>query len=314
MSIDLSIRQLRVVVAVADAGGYTAAARDLHLAQSSLSRAVLDVERRVGVQLFERTTRQVRPTPDGAEFLAIARRLLGEFDAALNHFHGYLAGTRGSVSVAALPSLAASMLPPALAAFRRDRPDVSITVHDGLSAEVLDHVRSGVVDMAVTVAHTVPRALRAEPVAVDAFVCVFPPEHRFARRERVRWRDLRGEPFVAFDHNTSIRSSVERALTEQGVELGPVTEARNVGAVAGLTAAGLGVSMVPALVLPMMGFAGLRSRPAAEPAVERDIRLVHDPRRPLSRTARALMTLLGQAAAQGLGLPDGARWVPTRPG
>lgn len=309
MSIDLGIRHLRVVVAVADEGGYTAAARRLRIAQSSLSRTVLDVERRVGVPLFERTTRLVRPTPDGEQFLAIARRLLIEFDAALNHFQGYLAGTRGSVSIAALPSLAASMLPEVLSVFRRGRAQITVAVRDGLSEAVLADVAAGVADMAVTVAPSVPRSLRARRIAADRFVCVFPPGHRFDDAKQLRWADLDGEPFVAFDKVTSIRPYVDKTLAEQSIELGPVTEARNIGSVAGLTAAGLGVSVVPALVVPMMGFAKLHRRIVTNPVVERDICLVHDPQRPLSRTAHGLMTTLVQAGTQGLRLPQGARWT-----
>lgn len=309
MSIDLGIRHLRVVVAVADEGGYTAAARRLRIAQSSLSRTVLEVERRVGVPLFERTTRLVRPTPDGEQFLAIARRLLTEFDAALNHFHGYLAGTRGSVSIAALPSLAASMLPEVLSAFRGGRPQITVTVRDGLSEQVLGDVSTGSADMAVTVAPTVPRSLRSQRIAADRFVCVFPPGHRFDESKQLRWTDLAGEPFVAFDQVTSIRPYVDKTLDEHDIELGPITQARNIGAVAGLTAAGLGVSVVPALVVPMMGFAKLHRRLVTGPVVERDICLVHDPQRPMSRIAQGLMTTLIEAGTQGLRLPQGARWT-----
>ncbi|MFD7512460.1 LysR family transcriptional regulator [Streptomyces sp. NPDC059853] len=312
MGIDLSVRQLRAIVAVADAGGYSRAARTLHIAQSSLSRTVLEVERRVGVPLFERTTRHVALTPDGEQFLTVARRVLAEFDAGLNHFQGYLDGTRGSVSVAALPSLAAGMLPPVLSAFRGDRPDLTVTLRDGLSNEVLGHVASGAVDLAVTVAPEIPPELHGHRIAADGFVCVFPPGHPFARRRRLTWHDLAGQPFVAFDRHTSIRGYVDRTLREGGVEVGPVTEARTIATVAGLVAAGLGVSATPALTLPLMHFAGLRHRTLERPRVERDIHLVHDPRRPLSRTARALMAALRQAGsgAGGVSLPAGARWTP----
>lgn len=309
MGIDIGIRHLRAVAAVADAGGYTGAARKLHVAQSSVSRTVLEVEQRLGVRLFERTTRRVHPTVDGEQFLTIARRLLAEFDTAMNHFEGYLSGTRGSVSIAALPSLAATMLPHVLAKFRTARPDVAVTVLDGLSQDVLDHVARGSADMAVTVAATVPPTLHARPIAVDRFVCVFPPGHRFAEHSELAWNDLDGEEFVAFDPTSSIRAYVDRILSRHGVRLGSVTQARNVGAVAGLTASGLGVSAVPGLVLPMMTFAEINSRPLVEPVVERDICLVHDPTRPLSRTALALMELLANARSQRLRLPAGARWV-----
>src|SRR5690606_30993350 len=309
MGIDIGIRHLRAVAAVADAGGYTGAARKLHVAQSSVSRTALEAEQRLGLRPCERTTRRVHPTVDGEQFLTIARRLLAEFDTAMNHFEGYLSGTRGSVSIAALPSLAATMLPHVLAKFRAARPDVAVTVLDGLSQDVLDHVARGSADMAVTVAATVPPTLHARPIAVDRFVCVFPPGHRFAEHSEITWNDLDGEEFVAFDPTSSIRAYVDRILSRHSVRLGSVTQARNVGAVAGLTASGLGVSAVPGLVLPMMTFAEINSRPLVEPVVERDICLVHDPTRPLSRTALALMELLANARSQRLRLPAGARWV-----
>lgn len=309
VGIDIDIRHLRVTVTVADFRSYTAAARELRVAQSSVSRTVLDVERRLGVTLFDRTTRTVRPTVDGEQFLTIARRLLTEFDTALQHFDGYLAGTRGSVSVAALPSLAATMLPAVVSAFRENRSRVAVSIRDGLSREVLDHVTAGTVDMAVTVAATVPPGLHAVHVATDRFACVFPHGHRFAERDALAWPDLVREPFVTFDPTSSIRTYVDRTLSAHGIRLGPVTEARNIGAVAGLVAAGLGVSAVPALVLPMMGFAAVETRPLAGPVVERDIYLIHDPARPLSRPARALMDLLSSARSQQLTLPDGARWA-----
>ena len=310
MSIDLSLRHLRVVVAVADAGGYTPAARDLHVAQSSLSRTVQEVEQRIGVPIFERTTRRVRPTLEGAEFLAMARRLVTEFDTALNHFEGYLAGTRGEVSVAALPSLAGSMLPPVLAAFRGAHPEVAVSVKDGFSEEVLDLVVRGEVDLAVSVAEHVPAILDVRHIAVDAFAAVLPSGHPLAAAEEIRWSDLEGQPFVAFERISSIRSYVDRVLADTATRVGALTEARNIGAVAGLVAAGLGVSAAPSLVLPMMMFADVAIRPLAAPVVERDICLIHDPRRPMSRAARALMQLLASAGEREIALPPGVRWVP----
>jgi DNA-binding transcriptional LysR family regulator len=310
MGIDLTLRHLRVVVAVADAGGYTAAARELRVAQSSLSRTVQEVEHRIGVPLFDRTTRSVHPTVDGAEFLATARRLITEFDTALNHFEGYLAGTRGSVSVAALPSLAASMLPAVLAAYRRDHPEVAVSVHDGFSEEVLDLVATGAVDLAATVSTAVPASLAVRHVAADRFMCVMPVGHRLAGADEITWAELAGEPFVAFERISSIRSYVDGVLVRRGIRTGLVTEARNVVAVAGLVASGLGISAVPGLVLPMMAFVDVVARPLVDPVVERDICLVHDPRRPLSPAARGLMRLLAGAGEQAFTLPAGVRWVP----
>src|SRR5690606_31817708 len=147
-------------------------------------------------------------------------RLLAEFDTAMNHFEGYLSGTRGSVSIAALPSLAATMLPHVLAKFRAARPDVAVTVLDGLSQDVLGHVVRGGAVMAATGAATAPPRLSARPFAVDRFVCVCPPGHRFAEHGELAWNDLDGEEFVAFDPTSSSSAYVGWTLSRHGVRLG----------------------------------------------------------------------------------------------
>lgn len=312
MSIDVGIRHLRAVVAVADEAGYSAAAARLHVAQSSLSRTVQDVERRVGVRLFERTTRSVVPTREGAEFCVLAREVLAAHDRALAHFAGFLRGERGSVAVAVLPSLAASLLPPVLAAYRASHPEVAVEVRDGLSAEVTALVASGAVDLAITVADEVPSSLEATTIAEDDYSLLVPRGHELAARDGVAWADLAGRAFVAFDRASSIRAFTDRTLADAGVVLGPVTEARNVGSVAGLVGAGLGVSVVPALVLPMTSFAEVVAVPLHGPAGRRDVRLLRDPRRPVAPAVAHLVTLLHGAAERGLQLPEGARW--SRPG
>ncbi|QBR93787.1 LysR family transcriptional regulator [Nocardioides euryhalodurans] len=309
MSINIGVRHLRAVVAVADAGGYTAAAGQLRVAQSSLSRTVLEAERRLGVQLFERTTRRVAPTADGVELVRAARRLLAEFDATLANFEGYLSGERGTIVVAALPSVAATLLPAALAAFRGPRPEVSVSVRDGLSGEVLEMVRTGAVDLALTVASQDTEDLLVRRVATDTFACVFPEGHQLAEQDTVRWADLAGRPFVSFDTTSSIRDHADRTLRERGVSVGPQTEARNIAAVAGLTAAGLGVTAAPGLVLPLMQFAGLLSRPLVDPVVRRDICVVQHPERPVSRTAGELVQLLLHASDREVELPDLVSWA-----
>ena len=128
MRTDLTLQQLRAVVAVHDAGSFTGAALELLVAQSSLSRTVAEVEKRVGAALFERTTRRLEPTPVGREFVAAARRAVAGVEAELRHVEGYLAGLRGRVRIATVPSLAAILLPGVVSAFRRTHPEVELSI------------------------------------------------------------------------------------------------------------------------------------------------------------------------------------------
>ncbi|MEO5664438.1 MAG: LysR substrate-binding domain-containing protein [Nocardioides sp.] len=213
---------------------------------------------------------------------------------------------RGSVVVAVLPSLAATMLPSVLRAYRTRHPEVSVGVRDGLSGHVLDLVRSGAVDLALTVVDAVPDYLVATPVARDRFSCLLAPSHPWCGRQEVSWAELADEPFVAFDHSSSVRSLTDQVLAERGVRLGPTTEASNIGAVAGLVAADLGVSAAPGFVLPLMAFGGLATLDLVDPVVEREICLLHDPRRPTTPDARALVEMLRSAADYDIVLPPGA--------
>ncbi len=308
MSIDLGLAHLRAVIAVADARSFTTAAAQLQVAQSSLSRTVADAERRLRVRLFLRTTRSVELTTEGREVVAVARHMLDQFDSGLRHVAGFLDGSRGALTIAALPALAATLLPGLLSSYRSRHPQVTIRVLDLLSEEILRQVRTGWVDLAVTGAPPPDPDLFVRPVAADSFFCSASPGHPFAQRQRLTWSDLDGESFIAFDPaTTSVRTVVDRALLEAGVGLGPVLEARTVGAVAGLTAAGLGVTIVPGFVLPMIEFAGLRHM-LLEPVVQRRICIVRHRRRPPSPAVTAFLETVEAAAAGGGPLPLGASW------
>lgn len=305
--VDLTIQHLRNVVAVADQGSFTTAGQALGLAQSSLSRTVADVERRVGVRLFERTTRSVAPTPEGVEFVRLARHVVETFDSGMQHFRGFVDGSRGTVRVATLPSLAATLLPALLSRYREERPSVQLSISDGLLGQVAAQVRSGEVDLAISVQAS-HQGLEFWPIVEDSFYLVCPPGHRLAGPGDVPWSALDREAFIRFDASSSVRIHADRGLDEAGVGLGDVTEARNISAVGGLVAAGLGVSAVPGLVLPLLEFASLTHRRLTDPVVSRTIGILTDPRRPLAPAVRDFVTVARQARRTGLALPPGVSW------
>jgi DNA-binding transcriptional LysR family regulator len=220
------------------------------------------------------------------------------------------------VRIATLPSLAAILLPGVVSAFRREHPDVEMSIEDALSDEVLQRVRGGLVDLAVTVVSAAPDPLTdltVTPVATDRFCCVVPPAHRFAGRDVLSWRELTGEAFIAFDRTTSIRQHVDASLAAAGVVPRQVVAARNIAAVAGLVAADLGVSVVPGLVLPLMGFAGVRHVVLDEPAAHRTMAVVRAAARPLSPIAAAFIAALTDPARARPVLPEQADWLDPHP-
>jgi DNA-binding transcriptional LysR family regulator len=301
--LDLGIHHLRTLVAVADAGGFTAAAAQLGTTQSAVSRVVAEAERRLRTPVFVRTTRRVRPSEQGRALLPLVRRLVDDLDAGLHHLEGYLAGTRGAVTVAALPSVAAILLPPVIASHRAQYPDVEVRVVDGLADTVVGLLARGEVDLAVTVAAAAPAGARSVVTTLgrDRFVLAAHPDHPLVEQSSVPWSALDGESLVVFGPRSSIRGPVHRALHDAGAVPAVVHEAQNVAAVAGMVGAGLGVTVVPGLVLPLVAFAGLRSVPLT-PTVERRLLLHRDPARPVAPAVAAFAATL--ASAPGVLLAD----------
>src|SRR5690349_11230755 len=124
MNIDL--RLLKVFIQIVDAGGFTAAARLSGSSQPVLSRAVRQLEQELGQRVFDRDTRNLALTVVGEELRAVAHRLLADFDHSLGRLADLAEGKRGTVTVAAIPTLAASLVPNAIASFIQTHADVSI--------------------------------------------------------------------------------------------------------------------------------------------------------------------------------------------
>ena len=128
------------------------AAAQLHLSQSALSTQVQRIEDALGVRLFDRTTRTVRLTAAGEVFMQQAANLQAAFRDAVAAVSGIVNAEQGQVSVAALPSVAARLLPRVLMAYRQAHPLVALKLHDTLSGPAFDLVRAGEVDFALTAA------------------------------------------------------------------------------------------------------------------------------------------------------------------
>ncbi|MFC7557297.1 LysR family transcriptional regulator [Pseudoroseomonas wenyumeiae] len=116
MRINVTPQQLNCFLRISEAGSFSAAAKQLGVSQPALSRTIRLMEEALGTRLFDRDTRNVALTPAGSELRPIAERLLAEFQGAFGELAQFIAGREGRVTIAALPSIAAMLLPTAIAA------------------------------------------------------------------------------------------------------------------------------------------------------------------------------------------------------
>jgi LysR family carnitine catabolism transcriptional activator len=307
---DLTLRQLSVVEAVARSGSFTAAAERLRVSQSALSRTVAGIERTVGVPLFERTTRRLTLTAAGHRLLSIADRVLAAHRVGMNELARYLSGEQGTVTVATLPSVAAVLLPPVLSTFRERHPGISVRILDGVAHTVVDRLLGGEADLAITTPNRLPAELAHRPLVLDRFYATVPPRHRLAAQQTLTWADLAAEPFVAIGVGSSVRAFTDAAFESARVRVPRVVEAANVATVGGLVAAGLGISALPALVRALVSFAQLAHRPLTDPVVDRQLDVVLPATGTPSATTRKFLDMLGALATDRHPLPCGVAWVP----
>lgn len=245
----MELRQLEYVVAIADAGSFTAAGRHCHVAQSALSRQVAQLEAELGVRLFHRTTREVRLTGAGDAFLPAARRVLSEAARARAEVGHAADGSRGQIRLGATQTASGSLnLAGLLGEFRRVFPEVTVTITAGPRQELVAAVADGDLDMALAAeGDQAPAGTRFRPLLADEpLLAVVAPDDPLARRRRVSLAEIadRG-PCVEFRPGTELRRRIDAAFQSAGLsrviafELGQLTE------MVRFARAGLGTAIVP---------------------------------------------------------------------
>lgn len=297
---DLTLHQLAVFQRVARTGSFTQAATELLLSQPVVSRTIGEIERKLGAALFTRTTRSVDLTAAGSEFLAVAEDILRTYRLGLDRFAAYRAGEHGQVRIAALPSVAAVLLPPIMAGFLAEHPGITAHLLDGTTREVLGHLRSGAADLAITDRSPASAGLTLHPLIDDRVVAVLPAGHRHAARAKLSWSDLAAERFIAFSADSSVRRLTDLGFAQAGVEPETLVDTRTVATAGGMIAAGLGVSAMPELVLPLLSFTRLVTRPLGNPVITRNLAVHLRSDESLSPAARRFMDhFLRQATSGG---------------
>jgi LysR family transcriptional regulator, carnitine catabolism transcriptional activator len=296
MRISPSPQQLAAFLHLARSGSFSEAARLHGVSQPALSRTVQQLEEVIGQRLFDRTTRSVALTSTGQELLPIAERLVAEFDSSFGELARFVAGRCGRVALAALPSIAAVLLPPAIARYRLDHPDVEVAIIDGLSGSVLDAVAEGRADIGLTIKPSPRTTLSYRPLMSDEFGVVCRPDDALAGEEALPWSVFAQRPFVAMAPESSVRQMTDAAFLQAGLAIPPLYGCAFLGTTGHLVAAGLGITALPRLTLPLLGRLGLVWRRLERPVMRRHMGAVtRAGRTPAPAALVFLAALQGQA-------------------
>ncbi len=304
MQINLSTRELRAFVALAEQRNFTRAAAQSHLSQPAFSALIQQLEATLGLRLFDRSTRSVVPTAEGQAFEASAREVLAAFEDAVAGMHDQAARRRGRVSVALLPSLAAGWLPSVFAGFRAEYPGIELQVADVLSEPCIERVRRGEADFALAATRADTPELSAEPFCSDDFDLVCPVGHPLATMAEPRPRDVAAFPFIHLSRTSSVRQYLDAATQPQAMHT--VMEVDQLATVMGMVRAGIGISVVPWLTLFHFRAADVVTRRLGWPGLKRQLFLVRPRDRSLSIAAQAFYEWVRARPPEGT-VPAGRR-------
>ncbi|HKT92888.1 MAG TPA: LysR substrate-binding domain-containing protein [Paraburkholderia sp.] len=294
---NVTLRQLRVFIEVARLQSFSRAGDEIGLTQSAVSRCVRELEAEIGVKLVDRTTREVQLTDVGANLIASIPRLLNDLDDALREIREIGEQRRGRVVVAASPTVACRLMPQVVAACGRQFPYITLGLRDDVQSDVVRKIRSGEVDFGVIIGPFAAEDLETQCLTTDSFCVVVRGDHALALNQEVSWKELDGERLVMLDYASGSRPLIDAVMSEQGVTARVVQELGHPATVFGLVEAGVGISVLPWLALPVPAGAPLLARPLV-PRAERTVELVRRRDRSLSPAAEAVWSLIRQLAGQ----------------
>lgn len=274
---------LRVMRAIAEEGSFTAAAHSLGYTQPAVSQMVRRLEQRTGTALVERTGRSVRLTEAGSLLARRAREILDQIDEAEAEVAAIAGLQAGRVRLMAFPSSSATVVPRALARLRQSHPAVTVQFSEAEPPESLAALRNGSVDLAVAFSYEGNDPGRGEDdlsglvvldVLTDPVMLALPQDHELAEEDEVDLRALSSERWIA--GCPRCRGHLLTLAHRAGFDPEVTFETEDYVAVLGLVAAGLGVALVPHLILTTVSHPGVVVRPVS-PTSRRVVQVVTTP-------------------------------------
>jgi DNA-binding transcriptional LysR family regulator len=289
----MTLQQLVYFVAVAETLHFTKAAERAHVAQPSLSKQIHALESELGAPLFSRARGNVALTPAGEALLPIATRILSDVDTARLEVAELIGLSRGRVRLGATPSLWVGILADVLRRFHDRYPGIQLVVRESGSRNLTGALIGGELDLALIIVppQGADAALTSTPILREQLTVASAVGGDWVpARGPLRLPALRHTPMVMFREGSDLRETTLHASRQAGFEPNIAVDGGEMDAVLRFVEAGLGVAVVPSMVLP--GRVKLRATSLAAPGIQRTVAIAHRTDVPPTSAARAFQATL----------------------
>src|SRR6266581_6029867 len=283
----MEIHQLRYFVAVADEGNFSRAAAKVRVAQPSLSQQIRKLEAEIGQPLFDRLPRSVVLTEAGRCFLDYARQILASIGDACRCVDELNDAVTGKLAVGAIPTIAPYVLPELVRKFHKDYPEVTLELVEDVTDGITRRVEAGELDVALASTCQQSPSLRRESLGHEPLLALVPEGNPLAKKTLVELDDLKSQRFLLLHEMHCLSQQVHHLLEARRLRPEIALAGSQLGTIANMVAAGIGVSIVPQLMVNHQAIPGCVSLPFAPPVPERELNLLYNPLRFQSKAAAA---------------------------
>ena len=260
LRMNVTLRQLRVFCAVYEKRSFTAAAEEMHMTQSAASKLCAELESEIGLSLFERTTRRVVPRDGAAELYEYAQDVLNTMRLAGRRLSALRSLESGEVSIASSPMTMYGMISDAIERFKSSHSNVSFDLHELSTDETIEYVKTGRCDFGIVSTSSDDPQLNARVVYSHPLSLACSPGHALGQKAEVTWNEVAEHEHISLRSVYSTRTTVDRILLAKGLALKSSIQAGTLATALKLSAANLGVTLIP--------------RYASAAAIERGLRVI----------------------------------------
>lgn len=243
----MTIRHLKIFVAVCEEGSITKAGQRLFMAQPTVSFAVSELEKYYGVKLFDRISKRLYLTDPGRKLLPYAQHIVSMFDEMEAGIRDW--NNSGTLYVGASITIGNCLLPGLLKTFAGHRPGVDVKIQVDNSEKIEQSVLDNRIDFGLIEGVSHSPLIISEAFRDDELVLLFAPGHRWEAQPTVKPDELKGEPFLMRERGSGGRAIVESALLLHGIEIEPAWESISTQAILRAVSNGFGVTVLPLLLV-----------------------------------------------------------------
>jgi LysR family hydrogen peroxide-inducible transcriptional activator len=283
----MELHQIRYFIAVVDEGSFSRAAAREHVAQPSLSQQIQKLETELDQRLFDRLPRSVVVTEAGKCLLGYARKILAEIAEARRCIDDLKHDISGRLAIGAIPTIAPYILPALIVKLQQRFPKVDLEIIEDTTENLALRLEDGTLDTAIMSTCDESPSLERRSLGNEMLLLLLPNQHRLAKKKEIKWTDLKSDKFLLLHEAHCLSTQVYELLSSHNLRPELSVRGAQLATIARMVAAGMGVSLVPQMMIQNEVPGGCVAVPFVPPVPVREINLLRNPLRLESKSAAA---------------------------